>query len=327
MRFDTTLGPLLFAAQFLQLSIRVPSANIYGVGEHVHQRFRHDLNWRTWPMLSRDTAPSAVQFVVQPTPAVTYRTIGGVLDFYVILGDSPEHVVQEYVKFVGMPVMPSYWSLGFQLSRYDYGSLDEAKAVVERNRAIALPYDVQCLDIDSMDGKKDFTYDRVKFQDLPNFQSYLHEHGQKYIIILDAAISTEPLSDGSPYESYERGQSRNVWVNASDGVTPLVGEVRTAPWGWVKLRFGQVSAMSNARDPRSQREITPLRLINNELLSPNRSIINELALIFPPGSVSKDMNEVASFVAGSRSGCEQNEWNFPPYTPRESPHFWGHRIR
>lgn len=35
---------------------------------------------------------------MQPTPAVTYRTIGGVLDFYVILGDTPEHVVQEYVK-------------------------------------------------------------------------------------------------------------------------------------------------------------------------------------------------------------------------------------
>ena len=39
-----------------------------------------------------------------------------------------------------MPVMPSYWSLGFQLSRYDYGSLAEVKAVVERNRAVGLPY-------------------------------------------------------------------------------------------------------------------------------------------------------------------------------------------
>ncbi|XP_031467708.1 maltase-glucoamylase, intestinal-like, partial [Phasianus colchicus] len=170
--FDTTVGPLLFAQQFLQLSIRLPSGNIYGIGEHVHKSFRHDLNWRTWPMLSRDTAPSGnvenlygvqtfflclednsgaslgvfllnsnpMEFVVQPTPAVTYRTIGGVLDFYVILGDTPEHVVQEYVKLVGMPVMPSYWSLGFQLSRYDYGSLDEVKAVVERNRAVGLPY-------------------------------------------------------------------------------------------------------------------------------------------------------------------------------------------
>lgn len=45
-----------------------------------------------------------------------------------------------FPQLVGMPVMPSYWSLGFQLSRYDYGSLDEVKAVVERNRAVGLPY-------------------------------------------------------------------------------------------------------------------------------------------------------------------------------------------
>lgn len=36
--------------------------------------------------------------------------------------------------------MPSYWSLGFQISRWNYGSLDEVKAVVDRNRAIGIPY-------------------------------------------------------------------------------------------------------------------------------------------------------------------------------------------
>lgn len=39
-----------------------------------------------------------------------------------------------------MPALPSYWALGFQLSRYDYGSLDEVKAVVERNVAVDLPF-------------------------------------------------------------------------------------------------------------------------------------------------------------------------------------------
>lgn len=60
-RFDTTIGPLIYSEQFLQLSIRVPSANIYGVGEQVHKQYRHDVNWRTWPMFSRDTAPSGVR--------------------------------------------------------------------------------------------------------------------------------------------------------------------------------------------------------------------------------------------------------------------------
>lgn len=44
------------------------------------------------------------------------------------------------LQLVGLPLLPSYWSLGFQLSRWNYGSLDEVKKVVERNRLIDLPY-------------------------------------------------------------------------------------------------------------------------------------------------------------------------------------------
>uniref|UniRef100_A0A8C3J0N4 Maltase-glucoamylase n=1 Tax=Calidris pygmaea TaxID=425635 RepID=A0A8C3J0N4_9CHAR len=319
---DTTIGPLLFSEQFLQLSIRLPSPNIYGVGEQVHKRFQHDLNWRTWPMLSRDTAPSGnvenlygvqtfflcledksgasfgvflmnsnpMEFSLQPAPAVTYRTIGGILDFYVFLGDTPEQVVQEYVQFIGLPVMPSYWSLGFHLSRYDYGSLEEVKAVVERNRAIGLPYDVQHTDIDYMEAKKDFTYDKVKFKDLPGFREYMNEKGQKYIIILDAAISKEPLVDGSPYPTYQRGQERGVWVNESDGVTPLVGQV-----------WPGITVFPDFTNPES-----------------SRWWVEECQLFYqqvPYDGIWIDMNEVSSFVPGSIDGCEQNDLNYPPFTP------------
>jgi alpha-glucosidase (family GH31 glycosyl hydrolase) len=35
-----------------------------------------------------------------------------------------------------------------------------------------------------MEDKKDFTYDEVAFKGLPEFAQDLHNHGQKYIIIL-----------------------------------------------------------------------------------------------------------------------------------------------
>ncbi|XP_068026417.1 LOW QUALITY PROTEIN: maltase-glucoamylase-like [Melanerpes formicivorus] len=320
--FDTTIGPLVYADQFLQLSIRLPSDNVYGVGEHVHKQYRHDLNWKIWPILNRDTPPSGnienlygaqtfflcledesgdslgvflmnsnpMEVAMQPAPAVTYRTIGGVLDFYVFLGHTPEQVVQEYLQFIGLPKFPSYWSLGFHLSRYDYGSLEEVKAVVERNRAIDLPYDVQYTDIDYMEGRKDFTYDQEKFKDLPSFQDYMNQQGQKYIIILDPAISTEPLSDGSPYLPYERGQSRGVWVNESNSDTPLVGQV------W------------------------PGQTVFPDFTSPECTSwwVEECKLFYdqvPYDGIWIDMNEVASFVQGSNKGCEDNDWNYPPYTP------------
>ncbi|XP_051482229.1 sucrase-isomaltase, intestinal [Apus apus] len=320
--FDTTIGPLQYADQFLQLSIRLPSKNIYGVGEHVHKQYRHDVNWKTWPMFSRDIGPSgamhnlygvqtfflcledntgasfgvflmnsnAMEFAVQPAPAVTYRTIGGILDFYIFLGNTPEEVVQEYLKFVGLPLLPSYWSLGFQLSRWNYGSLEEVKRVVERNRAVGLPYDAQVTDIDYMEKKKDFTYDKVMFQDLPNFASCMHNHGQKYIIILDPAISTEKLVDGSPYGSYVRGESKKVWVNESDGVTTLVGEVW--PGETVFPDF-----------------------TNPECTSWWVDECKRFHGIVPYDGIWIDMNEVSNFIQGSKKGCAENDLNYPPFTP------------
>ncbi|XP_013810008.1 maltase-glucoamylase-like [Apteryx mantelli] len=320
--FDTNIGPLQYADQYLQLSIKLPSSNIYGVGEHVHKQYRHDVYWKTWPMFSRDTAPSgnmdnlygvqtfflcledntgaslgvflmnsnAMEFALQPAPAVTYRTTGGILDFYVFLGDTPEQVVQEYLKLIGLPALPSYWSLGFQLSRYNYGSLDEVKAVVERNRAIGLPYDVQYTDIDYMEARKDFTYDKVNFKDLPSFGTYMHNYGQKYVIILDPAISTETLVDGTPYEAYDRGESKKVWINESDGVTQLVGEV------W------------------------PGRTVFPDFTNPDCTSwwVEECKIFYkkvPYDGIWIDMNEVANFVQGSRDGCEQNALNYPPFIP------------
>ncbi|XP_048170897.1 maltase-glucoamylase-like [Corvus hawaiiensis] len=320
--FDTTIGPLQYSDQFLQLSIKLPSSNIYGVGEHVHKQYRHDVNWKTWPIFSRDTGPSAamdnlygaqtfflcleddtgasfgvflmnsnaMEFVVQPAPAVTYRTIGGILDFYIFLGNTPEQVVQEYLKLVGLPALPSYWSLGFQLSRYGYRSLDEVKEVVERNRAIGLPYDTQVIDIDYMEERKDFTYDKVNFKNLPEFAAYLHDYGQKYVIILDPAISTQNLVDGSSYGSYVRGTQRKVWINESDGVTALLGEV------W------------------------PGETVFPDFTNPECTSwwVNECKLFHdtvPYDGLWIDMNEVCNFVQGSKGGCAQNELNYPPYTP------------
>lgn len=60
-RFDTTMAPLVFSDQYLQLSAKLPSHNIYGLGEHVHQNYRLDTNWRTWPIFTRDAFPNGVR--------------------------------------------------------------------------------------------------------------------------------------------------------------------------------------------------------------------------------------------------------------------------
>lgn len=46
----------------------------------------------------------------QPAPAVTYRTIGGVLDFFILLGETPEAIVQEFTE-VRFNTSNGIWSI------------------------------------------------------------------------------------------------------------------------------------------------------------------------------------------------------------------------
>lgn len=46
---------------------------------------------------------------LQPAPAVTWRTIGGILDFYVFLGPDPGSVIEQYVEVIGQYGFAEMW--------------------------------------------------------------------------------------------------------------------------------------------------------------------------------------------------------------------------
>ncbi|XP_052774040.1 sucrase-isomaltase, intestinal-like isoform X2 [Mya arenaria] len=239
--WDTSAGPLIFSDQYLQLSTYLASDNFYGLGEHRHMRLKHDIDYKTWPIFTRDAAvnspdhtnlygahpfymnledekgnahavfflnSNAMEVLLDPNPRLTYRTIGGVLDFYFFLGPDPESVIQQYHQLIGAPVMVPYWSLGFQLCRWGYNSLDNLKAAVERTRIAEIPHDVQYADIDHMDERKDFTYDTVLWAGLPDYIQELHDGGMHFVIIVDPGI----VSNYSDYWPYTTGVEKDVYI-------------------------------------------------------------------------------------------------------------------
>jgi len=317
--FDTTIGGLILSDQFLQISTRLSSSNMYGLGEHEHTTLRHDMNWKTWAMYARDIAvqgdvnlygvhpfymnlessgntahgvlfhnANAQEVKLMPAPALTYRTIGGVLDIYLFFGPTPDNVVQQYNTALGTPIMMPYWSLGFQLSRWGYTDINHMKAAVNRMRQYNIPHDVQYGDIDYMQDKKDFTYDPVKFAGLPQYIEELKAQGTRYVTILDPAIHTENAP--GTYPPLDEGNRLNVWVRNSDGTTPLLGEVWPGP-----------TYFPDYSNPSTQTWWTQecVKFIN----------------VLDYAGLWIDMNEPANFVDGSATGCAVNNLNNPPYTP------------
>ena len=61
-RLDTSVAPLIFADQFIQISTKLPSKYIYGFGEHEHPTYLHDTNWKSYGMFTRDQYPKVCTF-------------------------------------------------------------------------------------------------------------------------------------------------------------------------------------------------------------------------------------------------------------------------
>jgi len=80
-----------------------------------------------------------LEIVVQPRPALTFRTIGGILDFRIFIGEKPSDVINQYTSVIGRPMIPPYWSLGFHLCRFNYGSVNHTAQILENNLKQGIP--------------------------------------------------------------------------------------------------------------------------------------------------------------------------------------------
>lgn len=56
--FDTSLGGLTFADQFIQIVNKVPTTNGYGIGENEQTQYKQDFSkWQVFALYTRDDTP------------------------------------------------------------------------------------------------------------------------------------------------------------------------------------------------------------------------------------------------------------------------------
>ncbi|KAK3872832.1 hypothetical protein Pcinc_022087 [Petrolisthes cinctipes] len=351
--FDTRVGGFTYADQYLQVSTRLPGPHLYGLGEGHHFSLVHDLNHITWPMFARDQGPAqpgrnlygshpmyqvmeggglshvvlwlnsnAMEAETLPLPGLTLRAIGGIMDLYFFLGSSPMKALQGYLGVVGFPALPPYWSLGFQLCRYGYKSLNHLKEAVSRTRRNGIPQDVQYADIDHMDRRMDFTVDPENWSGLSAYIREVKSEGLRFIIILDPAINVEMPDED--YPSHTRALAKDVYIKWPKGMAPQHN------YGAGDIMLGYVWPDNRTAFPDFLRSSTH-EWWQDEIISLYQHLQFDGLWI--------DMNEPANFGTNEIKPwnwpedqpdnwslhCPTSTWDDPPY-PTAAATVWGKRL-
>jgi len=313
--FDSSMGGLTVAEQFLMISTKLPTRYLYGMGENNHDSFVHNMTYKTWPIFARDQPPDYDDFnlygahpfymvtendgsshgvfffnshsmdvTTMPNPGLTLRTIGGILEFFVFLGPTPAEVIQQYTSVVGRTFMPPYFSLGFQISRWGYKNTGEISAVVNRTRSANIPQDIQYADIDYMDGKRDFTIDPVNFAGLPKLVDDIKAEGVRFVVILDPTIAVD-------YDVFARANASKAFIEYANSSVVIGNVWPDAPVAFVDF------FKSSAQDWWTDEIVNLYNMIHFDALW-------------------IDMNEPSNFdtnIYSDKLHCPVNKYDDPPY--------------
>ncbi|KAI9262405.1 alpha glucosidase [Phascolomyces articulosus] len=240
--FDTTDTSLVFEDQYLELTTHVPEeANIYGFGETTAP-FRRTHNttamFTTGPHtpyganvyghhpfyieIREGKAHGAMLLnahgtdVVLDKGSITWKTIGGILDFYIFIprDTEPDSVIRSYTDVIGNPVMPALWTLGWHQCRYGLKNVTEVEQVLDQYKEHQIPLETMWLDIDYMDQWKSFTLDPINYpkDKIIDLRNRLHQNDQHLVTILEPAFGAYP-----DYSAYRYGQELDIFMKNPDG--------------------------------------------------------------------------------------------------------------
>ncbi|MCD5323440.1 MULTISPECIES: glycoside hydrolase family 31 protein [Pontibacillus] len=143
----------------------------------------------------------------------------GQLTYYFAYGPEIQDVVNRYTELTGSMQRPPKWSLGLHQSKWGYKTADEIKNIVDTYREKDIPLDAVHLDIDHMNGFRNFTWGEDFTNDPKAFNDYLESKGVSSVAVSDPGIKKDP-----GYYMYDEGTENGYWATNPDG-SAYVGEV------------------------------------------------------------------------------------------------------
>ena len=120
--------------------------------------------------------------------SLQHKTIGGIIDYYIIVDSSPKEVIKDIQKLLGPPFLPPYWALGLHQSRYGFNNFSNFKNTYDNYINYKIPLDTMWGDIDTMNNYQVFTVGD-NFQQLPDFINEIKSNNHSHFIpIIDIGV-------------------------------------------------------------------------------------------------------------------------------------------
>ena len=147
---DTTGQTLLFSDKYIQMDYKLPSQNVYGLGDRVHFFKLRPGAYSLWssgqtpsydegrgrgglsgvhPFIMVETMKNRryigiffrnanamtpiLRWNDDGTSTLSFITIGGQIEVYVIGQGTAHQVIQQYQQMMGLAQLPPYWALGW----------------------------------------------------------------------------------------------------------------------------------------------------------------------------------------------------------------------
>lgn len=165
--------------------------------------------------------PGEITFDVGYTHKDEFRIFLKDMNFvaYVIEGSSLKDIVKQFRQMIGRSYIAPRWALGYCQSRWGYENAEDVRYVVKQYRDNHVPLDMICVDIDYMDGYRNFTIDEKAY---PAFEELVQEMRQQkvhLVPIIDAGVKADP-----DYYVDVEGLEKGYFCKKEDG-TEFVGTV------------------------------------------------------------------------------------------------------
>ena len=136
-------------------------------------------------------------------------TIGGIINYYITIGDTPEEALLEIHKIIGRPCLPPYWALGWHQSRWGYKTTKDLEKILTNYNKYDIPLESIWADLDLLQNNKNFILSSGHNL-TSKFVDKLHTLGKKFVPIIDYGI---PVDDD--YKYYIIGRKTKSFIKSN----------------------------------------------------------------------------------------------------------------